>query len=207
MDWSNLSSEVATDLIKLIADCKAFEKNGKVDITLKGDKGNKKYSWVLLDEILERVKSDENFALLQPLGLDVLNRQSIKNTLVHKSGAVIESDYFPIGIKEEDNEQQQGIRITYKRRYSLGAFLGISTELDNDGNVDAKTDEEAISDYIAKDVEKNQKEITKLFNTLLTKHGTKENVYKSLGITREQFMIDYQSQSKTLLEQIKNHVK
>ena len=26
MDWSNLSSEVATDLIKLIADCKAFEK-------------------------------------------------------------------------------------------------------------------------------------------------------------------------------------
>ena len=73
-------------------------------------KATKKYSWVLLDEILERVKADENFALLQPLGLDVLNRQSIKNILIHKSGTVIESDYFPIGIKEEDNEQQQGIR-------------------------------------------------------------------------------------------------
>ena len=42
MNLDKLSPETASDLIKLIADCKGFEKNGKVNIELKNDKGNKK---------------------------------------------------------------------------------------------------------------------------------------------------------------------
>lgn len=207
MNFEKLSPETAADLVKLISDCKGFEKNGKVNIELKGDKGNKKYSWVLLDEILERVKSDPNFALMQPLGLDVLNRPSIKNVLIHKSGEVIESDYFPIGIKDDDNEQQQGIRITYKRRYSLGSFLGISTELDNDGQVDIKDDKEIIDEYLTKDKEKHQKEITTLFANLVKEKGNKEAVYKVLGIDRDKFLNDFQNAPKDLLDQVKRHVK
>lgn len=207
MNLDKLSPETASDLIKLIADCKGFEKNGKVNIELKNDKGNKKYSWVLLDEILERVKNDPNFALMQPLGLDVLNRQSIKNILIHRSGEVIESDYFPIGIKEDDNEQQQGIRITYKRRYSLGAFLGISTELDNDGATDIKETQDLVQEYLTKDFEKYQKEITSHFETLVKSKGSKDAVYKLLGVDREKFIEDYKTSPKDLLDQIKRHVK
>ena len=56
-------------------------------------------------------------------------------TLLHESGEWMASEY-PIKIKaeEKDSAQAQGSAITYARRYSLSALLGLSTEDDNDGN-------------------------------------------------------------------------
>ena len=202
---NNLKPEVAVDLIKLVNEAKGFEKTGKANMELKN--GRKlDYKWIILDNILTHVKSNENFALMQPLGLDLLNRQAVKNILVHKTGEVIESDWFPIGIKEDDSEQTKGIRITYMRRYSLGAFLGVSTETDNDGN-DIKTDAEVVDQYLKETNSKAQKEITKLFNDLVTKHGSKEEVYKKLGLDREKFLTDFNTTPQPLLEQVKRHVK
>ena len=56
-------------------------------------------------------------------------------TLLHESGEWMASEY-PIKIKaeEKDSAQAQGSAITYARRYSPSALLGLSTEDDNDGN-------------------------------------------------------------------------
>jgi len=203
---NNIKPEVAVDLIKLVNEAKGFEKTGKANMELKN--GRKlDYKWIILDNILTHVKSNQNFGLMQPLGLDLLNRQSVKNILIHKSGEVIESDWFPIGIKEEDSEQTKGIRITYMRRYSLGAFLGVSTETDNDGDLNTKTDAEAVEEYLKETNSKAQKEITKHFNLLVTKLGSKDEVYKVLGMDREKFLTDFNTTPQPLLEQVKRHVK
>ena len=39
--------------------------------------------------------------------------------------------------------QDEGAEITYRKRYSLGAFLGMATEEDTDGNDDEATNSEA----------------------------------------------------------------
>jgi hypothetical protein len=57
----------------------------------------------------------------------------ITTRLIHKSGEWIETD--PLQMKMEKNTPQgAGSAITYGRRYSLSAVLGISSEEDNDGN-------------------------------------------------------------------------
>ena len=205
MNLSGLKHETATDLIKLINGAKGFEKTGTASFT--AGKGSKTYSWVLLDDILEYVKSNENFGLMQPLGQDELGRPSIKNILIHITGEVIASEWFPLGYKEDESSQNKGIIITYMRRYSLGAFLGLSSETDNDGDTTIKNDDELAEKIVAEKKIKAQKQVTDLFNDLLKEHGNKQAVYDLLGTTREQFLLDFQSAPIELLGQVKNYVK
>ena len=52
---------------------------------------------------------------------------------MHTSGEWIETD--PLGLKaEKQTAQGTGSAVTYGRRYSLSAALGISSEDDDDGN-------------------------------------------------------------------------
>lgn len=53
-------------------------------------------------------------------------------TLVHKSGQWMRS-YTPV-LQKDDTAQAFGSGITYARRYSLSAMLGIAPEEDDDGN-------------------------------------------------------------------------
>jgi hypothetical protein len=57
----------------------------------------------------------------------------VSTIIIHKSGEFMEFDPVLIPLKQE-TAHQVGAAMTYARRYSLGAALGIATEEDNDGN-------------------------------------------------------------------------
>ena len=88
-----------------------------------------------LNEILNDVRP-----LLTKHGLSIVqfpsgdgDKVSMATLLMHESGEWIESD--PIVLKaDRPTAQGAGSGITYARRYSISAILGISSEDDDDGN-------------------------------------------------------------------------
>lgn len=99
----------------------------------------KAFDYVPLDNILNKIKENQNFALLQPIGVDENGINGVRCILVHKSGHVFETNTYPFAVKEGAKLQDEGAEITYRKRYSLGAFLGMATEEDTDGNDDEAT--------------------------------------------------------------------
>lgn len=102
-----------------------------------------KSNYAPLDEVINTAKP-----VLAKYGLSVLQStgsegESIKVTsiLMHESGEYIQSDELTLpayqtkggGVKEF-NAQGAGSAITYGRRYSLSAILGLASEDDDDGN-------------------------------------------------------------------------
>ena len=55
----------------------------------------------------------------------------LQTLLIHDSGEFLESIYW---LKKNDNPQKFGSEITYARRYSYCAIIGISADDDDDGN-------------------------------------------------------------------------
>ena len=133
----NITKEVATDLIELVNSLKGLEKSSQVEYSVKnknGDWTKKSFSYVPLDNILNKIKENNNFALLQPVGVDENGINGVKCILIHKSGHVIETNTYPFAVAESTRIQDEGAEITYRKRYSLGAFMGMATEQDTDGN-------------------------------------------------------------------------
>lgn len=97
-----------------------------------------------LDDILEMARE-----VLPKYGLGVLQSVSgasetitVTTMLMHISGQWLESD--PLTMKaERTTPQGQGSAITYARRYSLSAMLGVATDPDDDGNGAEEPKEEA----------------------------------------------------------------
>lgn len=95
-----------------------------------------KSKYAPLNEILNDVRP-----LLAKHGLSVIQSPSsidgqaigVTTTLLHESGEWIETDPFFVKA-EKVNAQGAGSCVTYIRRYSLSAILGISSEDDDDGN-------------------------------------------------------------------------
>lgn len=133
----NINNEVATDLINLVNNIKGLEKSCKVEYSVQNKKGDwtkKTFNYVPLDDILNKIKEDNNFALLQPIGVDENGINGVKCILIHKSGHVFETNTYPFNTTSSFKIQDEGAEITYRKRYSLGAFLGMATEEDTDGN-------------------------------------------------------------------------
>jgi len=95
-----------------------------------------KNKYASLDGIMDEVRpmlAEEGLSVLQmPSGLD--GRLKLTTMLIHTSGEWIES--APIEMQPVKSDPQGiGSATTYARRYSLCAFLGLSTgDLDDDGN-------------------------------------------------------------------------
>lgn len=136
--FENITPEIATDLIELVNQLKGLEKSAQVNYSVKnrntGEWMRKAFDYVPLDNILNKIKENQNFALLQPIGIDENGVCGVKCILVHKSGHVFETSTYPFAVKEGAKIQDEGAEITYRKRYSLGAFLGMATEEDTDGN-------------------------------------------------------------------------
>ncbi len=134
----NLAPEIATDLITLVNSLQKLPKSCKVEYSVQSKNGQwskKSFSYVPLDEILEKIKENKNFAFMQPIGYDKESQiVGVKCVLVHKSGKYLESDVFPIKTKEGAKIQDEGAEITYRKRYAAGAFFGLATDEDTDGN-------------------------------------------------------------------------
>lgn len=141
--FENITTEVAIDLIELVNQLRGLEKSAQVNYSVKnrntGEWMRKAFDYVPLDNILNRIKENQNFALLQPIGVDENGINGVRCILVHKSGHVFETNTYPFAVKEGAKLQDEGAEITYRKRYSLGAFLGMATEEDTDGNDDEAT--------------------------------------------------------------------
>lgn len=144
--FENITAEIATDLIELVNQLKGLEKSAQVKYFVKNKSTeewmSKAFNYVPLDNILNKIKENQNFALLQPIGLDENGVCGVKCILVHKSGHVFETNTYPFDVKKDAKLQDEGAEITYRKRYSLGAFLGMATEEDTDGNDDEATNSE-----------------------------------------------------------------
>ena len=144
--FENITPEIATDLIELVNQLKGLEKSAQVNYSVQnrktGEWMHKAFDYVPLDNILNKIKENQNFALLQPIGLDENGVCGVKCILVHKSGHVFETNTYPFAVKEDAKLQDEGAENTYRKRYSLGAFLGMATEEDTDGNDDEATNSE-----------------------------------------------------------------
>lgn len=136
--FENITPEIATDLIELVNQLKGLEKSAQVNYSVQnrktGEWMRKAFDYVPLDNILNKIKENQNFAMLQPIGIDENGVCGVKCILVHKSGHVFETSTYPFAVKEGAKIQDEGAEITYRKRYSLGAFLGMATEEDTDGN-------------------------------------------------------------------------
>ena len=136
--FENITPEIATDLIELVNQLKGLEKSAQVNYSVQnrktGEWMRKAFDYVPLDNILNKIKENKNFAMLQPIGIDENGVCGVKCILVHKSGHVFETSTYPFAVKEGAKIQDEGAEITYRKRYSLGAFLGMATEEDTDGN-------------------------------------------------------------------------
>lgn len=141
--FENISPEVATDLIELINNLKGLEKSASVNYSVQnrktGEWMKKAFNYVPLDNILNKIKENSNFALLQPIGVDENGLNGVKCILIHKNGHVFETNTYPFTVQEGAKLQDEGAEITYRKRYSLGAFLGMATDEDTDGNDDDAT--------------------------------------------------------------------
>lgn len=133
MNISNVSPEFAKDLIELINSCKGIKYNKKVKIKTKSGR-EIEFEYTTLDKIYAHVKSNNNFALLEPIGTNEAGQPAVQIILIHKSGESITSDYYALNLPNNGSKQDEGSAITYTKRYALGSFLGISTDIDNDAN-------------------------------------------------------------------------
>lgn len=133
MNITKVSPEFARDLIELVNSLKGISYNAKVNYTNRSGQ-TITYEYVTLDKIYSKIKENNNFAVLQPLGTNEHGESALQVILIHKSGEAITSDYYKIRVNENGSKQDEGAAITYTKRYALGSFLGLCTDEDNDAN-------------------------------------------------------------------------
>lgn len=144
-------SESLSNIAEALALVQAEIKNPIKNQPNKGVQGAPLYA------TLEDTLSDYVRPILTKYGMSVF--QTIKSdcgsvgvctVLFHKSGEFIEGDYVFCEVKIPTNSsgkeiltqgQATGVCITYLRRYSLNAALGINGDKDTDGSFEEKPDE------------------------------------------------------------------
>lgn len=110
--------------------------------TKDGDNPFFKSKYVVLEGVIksfdEAVKelSEENglFFSQEVTGNAEDNTVSVATSLFHVSGQYIIYDPVLLPVKGKQDNQAYGASITYARRYGLSAVLGISSDIDDDGN-------------------------------------------------------------------------
>lgn len=141
MRFSENLSNIAEALAKVQAEIKNPIKNQ----TNKGVQGAPKYANLedTLSEYVRPVLTKHGISFFQSIKSDESGRVGVNTTLLHKSGEFIEGDYVFCEVKVPTNKdgkpiltegQATGVCITYLRRYSLNAAVGINGDKDTDGS-------------------------------------------------------------------------
>ena len=141
MRYSESLTNIAAALCKVQAEIKNPIKNQ----TNKGVQGAPKYANLedTLQEYVRPVLSKYGMSVFQPVKTDENGRVGVCTVLFHESGEFIEGDYVFCDLKIPANRdgkeiltqgQATGVNITYLRRYSLNAALGINGDKDTDGS-------------------------------------------------------------------------
>lgn len=117
----------------------AFAKFQELCPTIEKDSTGHNYKYASLPQIVERVKPFLNEAGLV-MFQEVKGEQELKvetSLLAVKGGGVSSTFSVPLTMGQQGNKpaiQSIGSNITYMRRYSLSAILGIVTDEDKDGS-------------------------------------------------------------------------
>lgn len=126
-----MNAEMAKDLAELVSSLKGMKKDKEV--TVKTEKGTYKFMYAPLSTILDKIKENKKFSLLQPI-FYVDGVAYMENWLIHITGDELKSGLYKLAFKDGMKMQEFGNVITYTRRYSLGAFLGVSTDDEDDSD-------------------------------------------------------------------------
>ena len=141
MKFSENLSNIATALAKVQAEIKNPIKNN----VNKGVQGDPKYANLedTLSEYVRPVLAKHGMSVFQSLNTNESGKVGVCTVLFHESGEYIEGDYVycdiviptsKAGNKILTEGQATGVCITYLRRYSLNAALGINGDKDTDGS-------------------------------------------------------------------------
>ena len=141
MRYSDNLSNICAALVKVQAEIKNPIKN-QVN---KGVQGAPKYANLedTLQEYVRPICSKYGISIFQSVKTDESGRVGVCTVLFHESGEFIEGDYVSceviIPISKEGKKiltegQATGVCVTYLRRYSLNAALGINGDKDTDGS-------------------------------------------------------------------------
>lgn len=153
MKYSESLCNIAPALAKVQAEIKNPIKN-QVN---KGVQGAPLYANLedTLQDYVRPICSKHGISVLQSIKSDESDRVGVATTLLHESGEYIESDYVFCKIVIPTNSsgrpiltegQATGVCITYLRRYSLNAALGINGDKDTDGSYsDTPVNEEPLT--------------------------------------------------------------
>lgn len=153
MKYSESLCNIAPALAKIQAEIKNPIKN-QVN---KGVQGAPLYANLedTLQDYVRPICSKYGISVLQSIKSDEADRVGVSTTLLHESGEYIESDYVFCKIVIPTNSsgrpiltegQATGVCITYLRRYSLNAALGINGDKDTDGSYsDTPVNEEPLT--------------------------------------------------------------
>ena len=160
-------SENLSNLCAALAKVQAEIKNPIKSQENKGVQGTPKYANLedTLSEYVRPVLSKHGMSVFQPIKSDEKGRVGVCTVLFHESGEFIEGDYvycdIVIPLSKQGNKvltegQATGVCITYLRRYSLNAALGINGDKDTDGSyTDKPVEDEPLTYETALDYEIN----------------------------------------------------
>lgn len=157
-----------------------------------------------LAEYVRPILTKHGMSVFQSLATDERGRVGVCTTLFHESGEFIEGDYvycdIVIPTSKQGNKiltegQATGVCITYLRRYSLNAALGINGDKDTDGSYgEDSVDDEPLTyetalaypinfgKYSGKSLKEIFKEDRDYINWLNANEKTEPKVKEAIGI-------------------------
>jgi len=130
MMWTSFESDEKTNIIKALVKVQSQLEN------LTKDTQAFKYKYVKLDKLVDAVKEplNKNGIFFSQMPLGDSNQIGVRTIFYHTSGEWIATQLLsPIAeLQGQNMYQSQGSAITYFRRYSLAAMLGLCDVDDTD---------------------------------------------------------------------------
>lgn len=132
MEKSEQINELAKALCVFQSECPEIELNSEVSVKTKSG-GAYSFKYSTLNNVLKAIKP-----ILKKAGLSYSqlpeDDNSITTILMHESGQYLQGNK-PLDLPNNVTAQEVGSFITYFKRYSLLAMLGVVAEDDEDGNI------------------------------------------------------------------------
>lgn len=180
MIFSETNTKISPALANAWAQLENPKHNTSVTVKTKSG-GSYKFDYTDLGGIFDeakRVFKDNGISILQNASTKELNGNlmiSVETMLLHSSGEWVKSE--PLQMPCSNSMQDMGGQVTYMKRYSLSALLGIATEKDDDAN-GASGNEYQLSSKKASDKQLNF--VNKLLKDNVSEKFNQKQLYELL---------------------------
>lgn len=137
MMFSESNTKIAPALTKAWAELENPKHNTSVTVKIKSG-GSYKFDYTDLGGIFDEAKKvfkDNQLTIIQNAHTIMSEGKkliSVETMILHSSGEYVKSE--PLSMEASNSIQDMGGQVTYMKRYSLSAMLGIATEKDDDAN-------------------------------------------------------------------------